>query len=492
MTFNARSLLGLPVLIAGSLTAVAIAATAPLDRPDLDPADRERIAAILEPATQFDAAEMFEANSGGATTTRRFDRDAFSQPAENLGFDGRSDFSVGNGVFRKLWVAAPSSTTASDGLGPLFNARGCQECHIKDGRGHPPEPGSTDAVSFLLGLSLADGAGEPTYGHQIQDFATAGLPREGDIAVAYEEFPVALNGGETVWLRRPAYSVEGLFAGALDPETVLSPRVAPQMIGLGLLEAVHPNDILAQADPEDADGNGISGIARMVTDIASGEPMIGRFGWQASQPTIADQAATAFSRDMGLSTSLLPDGHGDCTDAQADCRAAPVGAEDGAWEVDPELFDLVVFYSRHLAVPARRDVSDPLVLAGKALFYGAGCTACHTPRYVTSNEDDVPEALRRQLIWPYTDLLTHDMGDDLADRRVDGTVVAGEWRTAPLWGIGLTETVSEHTLFLHDGRARSLLEAILWHGGEAETARDAVVDMTPEERAALITFLESL
>lgn len=479
-------------MAAVSAVIAATAAAQPIvDRPDLDPADRDRVAEIVVPTSDFSAAEPFEANPGGGTTTGRLDRDAFSQPATNLDFAGRSDFSVGNGVFRKLWVSAPSSTTASDGLGPLFNARGCQECHIKDGRGHPPTAGSPDAVSFLMAMISPEEA-HSAYGVQLQDFGANGVIAEGRVEITYTEQPVELAGGETASLRVPTYEIANPGYGPLPDGTTMSPRIAPQMIGLGLIGAIHPNDILAGADPEDADGDGISGRVSWVTDPETGEAEIGRFGWRATQIDIADQTATAFVNDMGLSTEREPRGHGDCTEAQTECLAAPIGAEPGEVEVDPQLFDLVVFYSSHLAVPVRRDYDDPEVLAGKELFYGTGCIACHTPKYVTSNEESVFAALRRQLIWPYTDLLLHDMGEGLADRGPNGEIGASEWRTAPLWGIGLTEEVNEHTLFLHDGRARNVLEAILWHGGEATAARNAVVEMAPEERAALIRFLESL
>lgn len=464
---------------------VAAGAGSALDRPDLSAADRERIARIVTPTTDFTAAEPFEANSGGATTTARFDRDAYSLPADNLDFAGRSDFSVGNGVFRKIWVSAPSSTMASDGLGPLFNARGCQECHIKDGRGHPPAPGAPDAVSFLLALAgpVVDSS---AYGHQLQDFGANGQPAEGRVAIGYTEQSVPLGGGETASLRAPTYAVTDLGYGPLPEGMALSPRIAPPMIGLGLIGAIHGNDILLKDDPEDADGDGISGRAHWLVDAASGATVLGRFGWKAGQPSIAAQTATAFANDMGLASALVPRPHGDCTVLQPDCLAAPIGAEPGAPEVAPELFDLVVFYASHLAVPARRDYDAPEVLAGKAAFYGSGCPACHTPKYVTSNEPETAPALRRQLIWPYTDLLLHDMGEGLSDG------ADPEWRTPPLWGIGLTETVNGHTEFLHDGRARSLLEAVLWHGGEAQASRDAVVAMSPAQRDALIRFLESL
>jgi CxxC motif-containing protein (DUF1111 family) len=276
-------------------------------------------------------------------------------------------------------------------------------------------------------------------------------------------------------------------------DVMLSPRVAPPMIGVGLLEAVHPDDILAMADPDDADGDGVSGKASRVRDPETGAMALGRFGWKASAATVRAQSADAFAGDIGISTPLVPDSFGDCTTNEAACRDAPSGVQDrlGPVEAPAPILDLVAFYSRNLAVPARRDIDDPQVLRGKALFYAYGCAACHRPKYVT-RRDAPQEEHRFQLIWPYTDLLLHDMGEGLADNRPVGDASGREWRTAPLWGIGLTAVVSGHTYFLHDGRARNLLEAVLWHGGEAEAARDAVVAATPDERKALIRFLESL
>lgn len=477
-------------------------------RGDLTETDRARVAAVIAPATDFTAAEKFEAMSAGAATAKsRPNNDAFSSPAGNLGFEGERDFKLGDGIFKKEWVSAPSSTQASDGLGPLFNARACQRCHLKDGRGHPPEPGEK-AVSMFLRLSvpprtdaervaLASKAllrmPEPTYGGQLQNFAIQGMPAEGEMHVTYSEIPVALNGGEMASLRKPHYEIDDLGYGPMAPDVMISPRVAPPMIGVGLLEDIHPGDILARADPDDADGDGISGRPSMVRDTASGDLTLGRFGWKASVPTVRQQAAEAFSGDIGISTMPVPAGYGECTAKEALCREAPNGVQErlGPVEAPDPVLDLVTFYSRNVGVPPRRAVNDPQVLRGKALFYDFGCASCHTPKYVTRRDAAEPEH-RFQLIWPYTDLLLHDMGEGLADGRPVGDASGSEWRTAPLWGIGLTETVSGHTFFLHDGRARNLLEAILWHGGEAEAAKDKVVAATPDERKALIRFLESL
>ncbi|MEL6584914.1 MAG: di-heme oxidoredictase family protein [Pseudomonadota bacterium] len=468
-------------------------------------AERERIAAVLAPPTDFTQPQRFEENSAGAATVRVTpDANAFSLPSGNISFADELTFKVGNGMFRKLWVSSPASTLASDGLGPLYNARSCQRCHIKDGRGHPPEGPDDNAISMFLRVSIPGGPGiaeiedyiatlpEPTYGSQMQDFSLAGHAAEYTLGIEYEEFEVALAGGETATLRRPTYTAEDLGYGDLHPDAMLSPRIAPQMIGLGLLEAIPVEDILAKADPEDTDGDGISGRPNIVWSVEYGQPMLGRFGLKAGAPTVKQQSAGAFAGDIGISNPLFPAAHGECTPAQVDCVNAPHGDGDmRVFEVDMEGLDLVTFYSANLGVPARRNVGDPEVLRGKELFNSTGCAACHTPAHVTHRLDGQPYQ-SFQLIWPYTDLLLHDMGEGLADNRPEARATGREWRTPPLWGIGLTEQVSGHTYFLHDGRARSLLEAVLWHGGEAQAARDTVVNMAPTDRAALIRFLESL
>lgn len=309
--------------------------------------------------------------------------------------------------------------------------------------------------------------------------------------VTYSEVAVPLAGGEAASLRVPTYGAADLAYGALAPGALLSPRVAPQMIGLGLLEAIPEADILARADPEDADGDGISGRPSVVWSEEFGQAMLGRFGHKAGAATIREQSAAAFSGDMGLSTTLVPSGWGDCTEAQADCLATPAGAEEGSAEVENMALDLVTFYARNLGVPARRGEGDPDVLRGKEVFHDVGCADCHQSKFVTHRLPDQP-AQSFQLIWPYTDLLLHDMGEGLADGRPEGVASGSEWRTAPLWGIGLTGQVTGIASFLHDGRARSILEAVLWHGREAEASRGRVVELPPKDRAALIAFVESL
>ncbi|WP_274630530.1 di-heme oxidoredictase family protein [Arvimicrobium flavum] len=496
------------LFIAGASVAAAGSLDLPTTRNDLPPDDLGRVTAITRPTADFSRAEDFEKMQGGAGTSRkRPNQDAFSHSSANITFEEEATFKLGNGLFRKNWVSSPSSTQASDGLGPLFNARACQSCHLKDGRGHPPE-GAADATSMFLRLARAAETAEeqqlvatrgvlnlpdPVYGTQLQDRAVPGIPGEGRMKIDYTEVPVTLGDGTQVSLRKPAYSVTDLGYGALDPRTTLSPRVSPQMIGLGLVEQIHPADIASRADPEDHDEDGISGRVSIVRDELTGELALGRFGWKATTASIRQQSADAFAGDMGISSPEAPRHWGDCTQAQPACLEQPNGAQErlGGFEAPPPVMDLVTFYAQNLAVPARRDVDKPEVLAGKKVFYDLGCTGCHTPKFVT-RRDAPNKAQSFQLIWPYSDFLLHDMGEGLADGQQAGDAGGTEWRTPPLWGIGLTQRVNDHTFFLHDGRARSLTEAILWHGGEAGRARDGFAALDKPERDALIRFLESL
>ncbi|MEO3416647.1 di-heme oxidoredictase family protein [Roseovarius sp. CAU 1744] len=498
------------VFLAAGLAPAANAG--PPDEPHLNiiprtAVEQARVDKVLALPADFSEPQQFEELSAGAATVRvRANADAFSQPSANMPFADELDFKVGNGLFRKLWVSSPSSTLASDGLGPLYNARSCQRCHLKDGRGHPPEGQDDNAISMFLRVSIPGGeadrmaeiegyiatAPDPVYGSQLQDFSLPGHAAEYRLQIDYQEIDVPLSEGEVAHLRRPAYRAADLGYGPLHPDAMLSPRIAPQMIGLGLLEAIPAVDILAGADPDDADGDGISGRANIVWSVEHDQPMLGRFGLKAGAPTVRHQSAAAFAGDLGISTPLFPAAWGECTAAQSDCRAAPHGdGDERIHEIGAEGLDLVTFYSRNLGVPARRDADDPQVLRGKKMFYDTGCTSCHRPAYVTHRLADQPEQ-SFQLIWPYTDMLLHDMGDGLADNRPEARATGREWRTPPLWGIGLTQQVSGHSYFLHDGRARSLLEAVLWHGGEAASHRDSVIDMPAADRTALIRFLESL
>ena len=496
-------------LLAMTLSASAMAGEPwPSARTDLTPKDQARVLSVTRPTADFSRPEPFERMQGGAGTSRKdANRDAFSQSSANITFEEEGTFKLGHTIFRKNWVSSPSSTQASDGLGPLFNERACQNCHLKDGRGRPPEAGVGSTSMFLRLAREAGNAEEkaaladhkvlnfpdPVYGSQLQELAVPGLRGEGRMRVEYREEKVTLGDGSIVSLRRPSYSVDNPGYGPLDPKTTLSPRLTPPMIGLGLIEQIAPADILAHADPEDRDGDGISGRANIVRDELTGALAIGRFGWKAQTASIRQQAADAFAGDIGISTPEMPKPWGDCTAAQKACLVMPNGVQArlGAAEAPPPVMDLVTFYARNIAVPARRDVGKSEVLWGKKQFYEMGCISCHTPKFVTMRgTPDKAQAF--QLIWPYSDFLLHDMGEGLADGQRVGEASGSEWRTPPLWGIGLTGTVNGNTFYLHDGRARSLAEAILWHGGEGQKARDRFAAAGAADRSALIKFLESL
>jgi len=432
----------------------------------------------------------------------------FEAPLSSLPRSQRLDFKVGRGFFRRLWVTAPASTQAADGLGPLYSARSCMACHPGNGRGHPPEATADNAISMVLKVDIppqdqtheqalrsrhVSNIPEPTYGLQLQEFATPGHAAEYRLGVSYQEVPVELADGTMVSLRKPTYEAKELGYGPLHPEARLSPRVAPQLIGLGLLEAIDERDILAQADPEDLDGDGISGRPNLVWSRESRRRMLGRFGHKASLATVNEQSQAAFASDLGMSVPLFPDAAGDCTPAQVDCRHAPDGnsPQYDDLEAHHKITNLVSFYVSHIAVPAARSDDDPEVRAGRTVFERIGCAQCHTPGYVTGSVTRA-KATHGLAISPYSDLLLHDMGPGLADKRPEGEADGREWRTAPLWGIGLTPQVSGHSYYLHDGRARNLLEAILWHGGEAQAQRDAVIALDRGSREQLLKFIESL
>jgi CxxC motif-containing protein (DUF1111 family) len=453
-----------------------------------------------------DRAEPGEALAGGATTVFDAGRNAFSYPAANMASERQTDFFIGNSFFKKNWVEAPASTSARDGLGPHFIARSCGGCHALDGRGAPPvtrdHVNLEQPVGLLLRLSIPgdggkDGAlAEPRYGGQLNVQAIQGVKPEARVRIRYREIEGRFADGERYRLRQPAYSITDAAYGPVRPDVLISPRVAPQVIGMGLLEAIREADILANAARQTQENAGVSGKPNRVWDRYAEAWVTGRFGWKANVGSIAHQTAGAFVGDIGITSHRFADDG--CTAAQKDCRAA--AAREAAWrhargesafDIDDRTLDKVIFYTRTLAVPARRDWNAPEVLRGKRVFREAGCASCHVPQYRTGTFAGFPE-LSEQIIYPYTDLLVHDMGEGLADGRPDFEASGREWRTPPLWGIGLIETVNGHTFYLHDGRARNLMEAVLWHGGEAESSRQRVLELAKPDREALMRFLESL
>lgn len=413
-----------------------------------------------------------------ATRDVPLDKKAFTHHADTLTFDERILFEKGRVIFQRLWLPAPvfGMQRRMDGLGPLYSASACERCHIRNGRASAPDS-AVGLKRMVVRVGLPDENGalsrpDPIYGRQIQLSAIPGHVAEAAMRVTYAEHTVTLADGTSVSLRRPTYSLQDFAYGPLHDGAVVSPRIAPPMIGLGLLEAIPESDILANADPEDRDGDGISGRA-VVLSGEDGAIRLGRFGWRADQATVFDQTVDAFADHMGMSSFVRPEVFGDCQPAQTACREAPHGADPH--EIETYSFQMVVHFSRQVAVPARET-------ADNRVFVEAGCADCHRPRFDVPSRDGASV----NTIHPYTDLLLHDMGDGLADES------GREWRTAPLWGLGLTKTVNPDAGYLHDGRARTLLEAILWHGGEATAARQRIIDMSAEDRQALLDFLASL
>ncbi|WP_305417498.1 di-heme oxidoreductase family protein [Photobacterium leiognathi] len=444
--------------------------------------------------------QVAKIKSGGSnTTTPKTGADAFSLPASNLPMSKRLDFSVGNSFFRNPWVQAPATTDARDGLGPIFNTNGCQNCHIKDGRGHPPEKDDMNSVSMLVRTSIpaltdeqkqqlikSGVIPEPTYGDQLQDFVLPDAKPEGTIALTYTDVPVTFADGEVITLRKPNLSITDLNYGPMADDVMLSARIAPPMIGLGLLEHIPEQTLKRFVAEQAAENKGVSGKLNKVWDVRANKTVTGRFGWKAGQLNLMQQNAAAFNGDIGLTNALFEQEN--CTDKQTICAELPNG---GKHEASEKVLTFVEFYSQHLAVPARRNINDPHVMKGEKLFADIGCQSCHRTQIKTAKVPERP-ALSEQMINPYTDLLLHDMGEGLADNRPEFLANGQEWRTPPLWGLGYTEEVNGHTNFLHDGRARSVMEAVLWHGGEAQTSRDKVFQLSKSDRQALVAFLDSL
>ena len=433
-----------------------------------------------------------DAQLGGDTTRADATRNAFGLAAPTLSDAERRRFEIGNSFFTNNWVIAPSSTDARDGLGPTLNAQACSSCHLLDGRGAPPDNAEGSILGLLLRLSVegrdpVKGAPlpEPSYGGQLQDRSIPGVPSEGRVELTYQTVPGTYGDGTPFELRDPTFRIVDLAFGPLDPTTMISPRLAPQVIGMGLLEAVPEEAIRGAADPDDEDGDGISGRPNMVWDERASKPALGRFGWKANVATVEQQVAGAFHGDIGITSTIHP--KQDCPAPQAACAAAINGGEP---EISDERLGNVTFYNRTLAVPALRGADDSQVRSGAAVFDDLGCASCHTATLKTGASDI--DALSEQTIHPYTDLLLHDMGPGLADGRPDFEATGSEWRTPPLWGLGLIDDVGGQRFLLHDGRARTIEEAILWHGGEAEAAKERFRTRPAKDRNALLAFLEAL
>ncbi|MBS0357042.1 MAG: c-type cytochrome [Proteobacteria bacterium] len=416
-------------------------------------------------------------------------REAFARPLDGLSDAERERFFHGRSLFNQSWVVAPAKDDQVDGLGPLYNRLACISCHARNGRGLPPESTDERMQSMLVRLSVA-GRGahggprpHPAYGDQFNEEGIPGVRGEGRVRLGWIESKRRLADGEVVSLRRPTLAFTELGYGPIG-KVLTSPRVGQQVVGMGLLDAVSAETLSALAAERKPDG--VKGRVNRVWNPSSAALEAGRFGYKANMPTLRAQIAGAFLGDLGITSDLHPAQN--CTAVQSACQQAPNG---GTPELSARQLDDVEFYLAHLAVPARRDADSEAVLRGEALFASSGCTQCHRPSLQTGASPRFPR-LAGQTIAPYTDLLIHDMGAGLADGRPDFAASGREWRTPPLWGIGLTRTISEQERYLHDGRARSLMEAILWHDGEAKVASRRFAALPAKERRALLAFLESL
>jgi CxxC motif-containing protein (DUF1111 family) len=446
---------------------------------------------------QLDPAAL----SAGDFTLARFDQSAFEQPAAVLDYKQLQRFLRGRHHFNQNWVQFPS-IGGDWGLGPTFITDRCTGCHVRGGRGDVPKALDEPPLGLLIRISVPgeDAHGgpkpHPHYGDQIQNQGLMGqgrdatflgerVPPEADVFVEWDEHSVTLDDGEVVRLRQPRLRWAKLWFGPLGEDTMVSLRLAQPVFGLGLLEAVAEETILAIAERQKTQG--LNGRPNYVRDDIEKRTAFGRFGWKANQPSIKQQIASAFAGDLGVTSSLYPDMN--CPGPQTDCAAQPPGNQ-------PELIDNdweeLEFWTQALAVPARRNVDDPQFKRGEQLFEQAQCAACHIPELKTADRVPKLKQLANQTFRAYTDLLLHDMGDGLADGRPDFKAGPRDWRTQPLWGVGLSSVASGSTAMLHDGRARNATEAILWHGGEAAASRDAFKRMPKADREAMLKFLESI
>lgn len=441
------------------------------------------VACIGDSATKVDF-------SGGETTAFDSTRNAFSLSARNLQAKHRTAYTMGSFFFDETWLPASPTPSDRDGLGPLFVARSCVSCHIRNGRGQAPAS-FLPTDSMVVRISVP-GTGEhggpkpdPIYGTLLQTHALTGFKPEAHVLGSYRIIRGHYDDGEPYYLRQPTFRLADLGYGPFQTNASISPLVAPAIVGLGLLEAIPEESLRENALANQKRTDGITGHLNMVWDEATRKIRVGRFGWKAEQPSVRQQVASAFQGDMGLTTSLYPQENN--TEAETFTNALSGGSP----EVTDEVFADIVLYARLIAVPSRRDSTNQIVLRGEKLFHELKCAVCHVPEWQTGDATDLPE-VARQTIRPYTDLLVHDMGADLSDHRQVFKASGKEWRTPPLWGGGLIETVNSHNNLLHDGRARGFAEAILWHGGEAEQSKDQFRALPKSDRDALLQFLKSL
>ena len=421
-------------------------------------------------------------------SVNRETRESFAAPIPALSLKKMRQFTGGRHLFRRSWTPAPSSVKSLDGLGPVFNRVSCSGCHVKDGRGRPPEKGSKfRSMVIKLGIYKNNKIlPDPNYGYQLNDKAILGVPYEGKATITYSKKAVLYKDKSSLELSVPHYSFHSLSFGPLNTNTKYSGRVAPAVFGLGLIEAIKNEDIMKNEDILDVNNDGISGKANFITDVPSNKKVLGRFGWKATRGTLLHHIAGAASEDMGLTSSIFPKQN--CMPIQKECSLQINGGEP---EISEKQINMLQLYMQTLAVPRQRDAQDKEVIQGSKLFTKIGCENCHVSTYRTGQHKDHKE-LSNRVIKPYSDFLLHNMGPELDDGLQEGKVESREWKTTPLWGIGLVKIVNKHTRFLHDGRARSIEEAILWHGGEGLSSKEKFLSLSAKERRKVLKFLSSL
>lgn len=429
---------------------------------------------------------------GGDLTHFLFGTRSYSQPAPNLPWQLDAAFNDGDGLFSRRFNPPVKAAYGVEGygLGPYYNNISCESCHRRDGVTDPSQPGSLLVRLSVPGLGQHGGPNpHPVYGGQFQDRAVPGISPQGRVDLSWTEIPGIYPDGKPYSLRRPSIELQDLAYGPLGPDTMLSLRMPPPVFGMGLLEAIPDKMLLAWAAENAKTEGPVRGHPNMVWNPVNKSMAIGRFGRKAEEASVLSQTAGAAINDMGVTSWVHP--KQTCTAAQTAClTATPSGPPERA-EFETEKLNNVVTYMQLLGVPGRADLDNPVLKRGEALFGQIGCAACHRTEAVTGDDHPI-RRLRNQTIHPYSDLLLHDMGDGLADNRPSFAASGREWRTTPLWGLGLRERVDGHQFFLHDGRARGPEEAVLWHGGEAEAAAKAFRNLEEDDRAALIRFLKSL
>jgi CxxC motif-containing protein (DUF1111 family) len=424
--------------------------------------------------------------SAGLSTSFDASSHAFTNTIDGLSARDQRVHDLGDQTFESKFVAPPAPVFS--GLGPIFNNVSCINCHRNDGGGLPTTGSATSGLLMRISQPGQDAFGGPLavsgFGTQVQDLAIFGTQPEATIGITYTEVPFTYPDGTVVSLRHPDYTLQNPYE-PIGSSYMLSPRLAPRLVGMGLLEKVPESTILSFVDAGDKNGDGIRGKANYVYDGYTKQMSIGRFGLKANTPSLLVQVATAYQQDMGVTTYVAPP---ESSFGQHQYQSV---TDPGGSELADSMLNYVTFYVQTLAVPARRNVTDPEVKAGSILFNQVNCTACHQPTMYTGTDPTMPQ-ISGQQIHPYTDLLLHDMGEGLADGRPDYLATGQEWRTQPLWGVGLMQKTTGTAFYLHDGRARSIEEAILWHDGEAKKSRDAFSQLSSQQRTQLLKFLNSL